>query len=129
MQKISRIIRIIHWAADLFKGPTVWLQTRCVYALWPFGFGFADLVIIKQKMHLPSPGLPPAHVCCIALSQQQEDSMNMFCSAGVLEIYMEAVGTFAPPLSAIASKALLSFRPARAAEKNYVPVRRAAPSS
>ena len=22
----------------------MWLQIRCVYALWPFGFGFADLV-------------------------------------------------------------------------------------
>ena len=25
------------------RGPMVWLQTRCMYALWPFGFGFADL--------------------------------------------------------------------------------------
>ncbi len=24
-------------------GPTVRLQTPCVYALWPSGFGFADL--------------------------------------------------------------------------------------
>ncbi len=24
----------------------MWLQTLCVYALWPSGFGFADAVII-----------------------------------------------------------------------------------
>ncbi len=43
-------IRVSH-SHDFFlinsQAPTVWLQTRCVYAMWPFGFGFADLVIMR----------------------------------------------------------------------------------
>ncbi len=28
------------------EAPQMWLQTLCVYALWPSGFGFADTVIM-----------------------------------------------------------------------------------
>ena len=43
----------------------MWLQTRCVYALWPFGFGLADLVIIIMLAQISYPSwVDRVHLLC-----------------------------------------------------------------
>lgn len=40
------------------RGPRVWLETRCVYALWSFGFWYADPVKVALSNKLTARKFP-----------------------------------------------------------------------